>query len=236
MAKSSHFLQSILVLFSLFLTTNTYSQQQQNDKPYIEVNGIAEKEVIPDMIYINIVIEERFSGGKVTIEDQEKQLKESLQSLGIDLSNLSVSSADAAYVKVNWFNKDVMARKSYSLKVSTADMLGRVYEKLGELNIKFASLTKLDYSKKEEVKKELRIAAIKSAKEKGSYMLEALGQFAGRPIYIRENEPYDHNPYVANYANKASVEKTSKVGVENDYLEFKKIKFTSNVDAKFEIK
>lgn len=235
MAKQSYFLQSIFVLLSLFLTNNTYSQQQ-NDKSYIEVNGIAEKEVIPDMIYINIVIEERFSGGKVTIEDQEKQLKESLQSLGIDLSNLSVSSADEAYVKVNWFNKDVMARKSYSLKVSSADMLGRVYEKLGELNIKFASVTKLDYSKKEEVKKELRIAAIKSAKEKAGYMLEAVGASAGKPIYIHENEPYDHNSYVANYANKKSVEQTSKVGVDNDYLEFKKIKFTSNVDAKFEIK
>ena len=69
---------------SAFLPLNGRAQQIQNDRPYIEVNGIAEKEVIPDMIYINIVIEERFSGGKVTIEDQEKQLKEALQSLGID--------------------------------------------------------------------------------------------------------------------------------------------------------
>ena len=56
-----------------FGQTNTSKSEEQ---PYIEVTGTAEKEVIPDEIYIGIIIREKYvNKEKVTIEEQEQKLK-----------------------------------------------------------------------------------------------------------------------------------------------------------------
>src|SRR4051812_30369473 len=155
------------LLAAILLTANiSNAQPPQSDKPYIQVNGSAEKEVVPDEIYISINLVERYEGrNKITIDEQEKQLKEMVKNLGIDLSNLSVSNADASYIRVNWFNKDVMARKGYMLKLTNAEMVGQAFRELSNLNIKDASVSKVEYSKREELKKQLRIEAVKKAKD-----------------------------------------------------------------------
>lgn len=48
------------------------SQLKEQYPSYIEVNGVAEREITPDKIYINITINERDSKGKITVEEQEQ--------------------------------------------------------------------------------------------------------------------------------------------------------------------
>lgn len=231
--------QLIFLFATVLINGSSFAQVQQNERPYIQVMAAAEKEVVPDEIYVSITLTERYEGrNKLTIEEQEKQLKESLKNMGIDLSNLSVSNADASYVRVNWFNKDVMAKKNYMLKVANAEMMGRVFEELGKLDIKGANVARVDYSKKEEIKKQLRIEAVQKAKEQATYMLEAIGQKAGKPLYIAENANfyYPMNDMLANRAKTFAVAQAATAGESDEnYIEFKKIKFTSNVEAKFEI-
>lgn len=53
----------IKTLFIAILFSGTaYAQTQSSieDKPFIEVNGVAEQEIIPDQIYISIVIREKY--------------------------------------------------------------------------------------------------------------------------------------------------------------------------------
>ena len=67
--------QSILAILCIsFFYTIHYSQTKPTDEiPYIEVNGYAEKEIIPNEIYIGITLRERMENKeKVTIEAQEK--------------------------------------------------------------------------------------------------------------------------------------------------------------------
>ncbi|HXS35078.1 MAG TPA: SIMPL domain-containing protein [Flavipsychrobacter sp.] len=236
-------INKFIVLFvgSLFaFAAISHAQPQQNEKPYIEVSGNAEKEVVPDEIYIAITLTERYDGrNKITIDDQEEQLKQSIKGLGIDVSNLSLSNADASYVKINWLSKDVMAKKSYLLKVSSADMVSKVFQQLENLNIKDASVSRVDYSKREELKKELRIEALKKAKDEAEYMLQGIGQIAGNPLYVRESGNY-YAPRMNTMAMAKNVNNASnnagEVSGDNDYIEFKKIMFQTTVDARFEIK
>lgn len=212
-----------------------YAQIQLTEpKPYIETNGYAEKEVVPDEIYISITLEEK---NKTTLDELERKMKERLKAIGIDLTNLSLSDADASYIRVNWFSKDVVAKKNYQLKVADAATVSNVFKELGDLNIKNANVFKVDYSKKEALKKELRIAAVKNAKEQATYMLTAIDQKIGMPLAISENSGYPVMYEAANVRlyNKANAD-ASGVPPAEDYMEFRKIKFTSNVNAKFEIK
>jgi uncharacterized protein YggE len=221
----------------LLAVFTTNAQLPQTDKPYIQVNGSAEKEVVPDEIYISINLIERYEGrNKITIDEQEKQLKEMVKNLGIDLSNLSVANADASYIRVNWFNKDVMARKGYMLKLANAEMVGQAFRELSNLNIKDASVSRVEYSKKEELKKQLRIEAVKKAKDQAEYMLAAISQTAGKPLYIAENGNFYYPMMNANRMMTMDKAQAAPATTEEDYLEFKKIKFTTTVEARFEIK
>jgi hypothetical protein len=94
-----------------FGQTNT----SKTEEPYIEVTGTAEKEVVPDEIYIGIIICEKYVNKvKVTIEEQEEKLKTAVKLLGIDLTNLYLSDANADYTKIRWQKKDVLTKKDYT--------------------------------------------------------------------------------------------------------------------------
>lgn len=70
------------------------------EQPFIEVNGSAEMEVVPDEIFIRITLRERMEGkDKISIDQQEADMKSRLQSAGIDLNNLSLSDAGTAFVR-----------------------------------------------------------------------------------------------------------------------------------------
>jgi uncharacterized protein YggE len=52
-----------------------------------------------------------------------------------------------------------------------------------------AGISRVNHSQLTEFKKELEIMAIKAAKEKASYLLNAIGENLGKPIYISEQLP-----------------------------------------------
>lgn len=47
-----------LLLTAMLFTTLAIGQVYQQEKPYIEVTGIAKMEVIPDQIYVRIMLKE----------------------------------------------------------------------------------------------------------------------------------------------------------------------------------
>jgi len=91
----------ILLLVTLLTSTVTLSQNGEKnfiDRPYIEVTGEIETEVIPDEIYLNITINENDKKGKVSVEEQENQMISTLKSLKIDLEkDFSVLDFDGFY-------------------------------------------------------------------------------------------------------------------------------------------
>ncbi len=148
--KTMKALKTFALLFFLILATKLLAQTTSNsvtEKPYIEVTGAAEKEIIPDEIYIAITIRERHEGReKITIEQQEADLKEALKSIDVSLDNLFLSDANANYVRIKWRKKDVITKVAYLLKVGDALTLGNVFEKLDELKIIDAYISRVSHS------------------------------------------------------------------------------------------
>lgn len=231
---------TILVLL-LCLSFVGRAQDAASQKAYIEVNGTAETEVVPDEIYLHITLLERMEGkDKITIEKQEAELKKHLKDLDIDLSNLSLQTAMADYGSVRKKTKDVLISKSYTLKLSTTAQLAKVYERLDQMNAQDAYISKQTYSKVIELQKENRIKAIKLAKEKAEYLLAAIGQQAGMPLQVSEVENYvegDNNYGAQRMAGRlmANSVETTRFSNNDDVIEFKKIKVRNTFVIRFEI-
>lgn len=233
-----------LLLFALFIASSSKAQiQPVQEDPFIEVTGTAEIEVIPDEIYISIILREKYDNKvKVTIETQEESLKKGLKEIGIDLASLSISDANADYVRIKYKTKDILTKKDYSLKVTNATTVGKVFKMLDEIEIYDADIYKVNHSKMDSLRREVKIKAIKAAKDKADYLLGAIGEKTGKPIVVTENQNYDNN-YETNIRGSRSASnsvyidgiKSSDKNVE-ETIEFKRIKIRSSIYTKFLIK
>ena len=236
-------LKRTLILIALIISCSAFAQSgpSAEEKPFIEITGRAEQEIVPDEIYINIVIRERYvNKEKVSIEIQEEKLKTALKEIGVDLKNLYLSDANADYVKVKWRTKDVLTKKDYTLKVRDAVTVGQVFQQLDKIEITDAGIKRVNHSKIDSLKKEVRIMAIKAAKTKADYLLAAIGEQTGKPLIIREEDNAYIDPAMLNVrGGRASVNSYLVDGnKENgeDEIQFRKLKIQSAVYVKFLIK
>ncbi len=237
------------LLITAFIITSALTFGQTNapkpeEQPYIEVTGTAEKEVIPDEIYIGINIREKYANKvKVTIEEQEEKLKAAVKSLGIELSNLYLSDVNADFVKVSWQKKDVLTKKEYTLKVSNATLVGQVFLELEKLEISDAFISKVNHSKIDSLRKEVKIMAIKAAKNKADYLLTAIGEQTGKSLVIKENE-FLRNSSLSNVNVRGGrsgdtsyfIDGIKVTSEDNNEIQFQKIKLNSSIYVKFSIK
>ena len=227
-----------LVFFLLF--TSAILAQSTTQKPFIEVTGIAEIEIVPNEIYLDISIKERSEKGKkLTLEFLENQLKTVLKSIGIPEKNLSISDVNAVLAKTGWWSEEILSVANYSLKVNGADKLKLLFENFKKLKISDVNIAKATHSDLINIKKKNRIKAIKAAKEKADYLLTAIGEQTGKPIIINElannNQDFANVNYLNKRSNFSKVELTG-YDVKNKNVEFKTIKITSTIYVKFEIK
>jgi uncharacterized protein YggE len=231
-------MKKVNLLFVFLISLSVFSQSdtslQKDEKPYIEVTGVAEKEIVPDEIYISIVLQEKYEGkNKITIEEQESKLKASLQSAGIDIKNLELSDANSDYMKVRKKTKDVITKKDYSLKVTNAENVGAVFKILDDIDIKDASIERVSHSRIEEYKKEVKILAIQAAKAKADYLLNAIGEQTGKPLVIKEIEINNNIPIALSNVAYRNDSYGSKF--DEAVIQFKKIKLQTSIYAKFNI-
>lgn len=236
-------LKSMLFLFLLTAITPLLGQQTQDgitERPNIEVTGTAEMEIVPDEIYISITIKERHEGKeKITIEKQESDLKEALKAADIPLENLTLTDAIANYIRVSWMRKDVIVKTEYLLKVTDAVTVGVVFEKLDEIKIYDANISKVSHSELEAYKREVRIMAIKAAKEKAEYLLTAIGEKVGKAILVHEQpSTYKIQGEHLNYRGSRG-RNTSGYNMDQSdtdkIVQFQKIKLQAAIYVKFEI-
>lgn len=237
--KRKNLLMTLAFLLIAIFTFGQTSDSKKEEKPYIEVTGTAEKELIPDEIYIGITIREKYENKKkVTIEEQEEKLISTIKSLGIDLKNLYLSNANADYVKIRFRKNDVITKKDYTLKVTNATTVGQVFVELEKIEITDANIEKVNHSQMDSLRKEVKILAIKAAKNKADYLLNAIGEQTGKPLLIKENEisPY-RTLSTVNTINISGIESLDNLkSKEDNEIQFQKIRIQSSIYVKFSIK
>ncbi len=229
-----HITPVILLIISLFVSTLCYGQSLQNtanQSPVIHVTGTAEKEIIPDEIYITIRLEE-YTGSKKQndLTQLDAQLRKTLIDQGFNLENLYLS--DAQSNRIHLKRKSIIQALQYTLMVRSARETEQVFDILNTLKIRKAYIAKTSHSKLEEFKKEVRIQAIKAAKDKANYTLTAIGESCGKPLKIEEQE-YHTSPIYSNVKFEMKQDQVLTNLPQLPEVEFEKIKITTTFDVLF---
>jgi len=232
-------MRTTLTIIFMFLFFSVFAQDGKNfiDQNYIEVTGKGEMEISPDKIYIQIIINESDNKGKESVEMLEKKMLAKLQTIGVDLKkDFSVKDINSNF-KNYWLKKtDIFTSKEYQLIVHTAPVAGRVFRELEALGISNISITNVDHSEIEKFKKEVKIKAIKDAQDKAISLATAIGQTAGRALYVRENESF--YPMMAKANGPIMIRGVASMdeSYSEPDIEFEKIKIEYSVQVNFELK
>lgn len=233
-------------LTAIFLTfiVNTFSFSQSGhknfiDQPYIEVTGKIETEIVPDEIYINISIDENDKKGKISIEQQENQMIAILKSLGLDLdNNFSILDFNGYFNRKFLGTDEVIKAKRYELIVNNGETLGKVYEALDRIDISNISIIKTSHSNIENIIREAKLKALKTAKEKADDYAQVINQTIGKALFIQEiTSPLNHTKYANTILNEVSI-----TGYGTEYkkekfqdLNLKNITVSAQVLARFSL-
>ena len=196
----------------IFLSQSLFAQQLPDfaNQRRIEVTGSAEMEVIPDEIYVSILLKEYMDGKeKVSLNSLEKELFDGLKAANIDTEQLSVDRTIASMQGKKRRKQELLASKRYVLKLTTMPQTQEVFDQLADSRIEKVSVDRLSHSEITTFRRELKIRAMQAAKEKAEYLLEAVGEKVGHLLYVEElgsyipmNRVNAASNYAANYMNE----------------------------------
>ena len=230
------------LLLAIFVAAYTYAQNGTKnfiDLPYIEVTGTIETEITPNEIYLNIVLSENNSKGRLSVEEQENRMIAVLKSLEIDLEkDFSILAFDGYFKRKFLGENEVTKTKRYELIVHDGKTLGKVYLALDNLNISNLSITKVSHSDIENIIKEIKLKALKVAKEKANDYASAINQTIGKAIFIQEQNSANLST-LNGYANGIVIRGASSLYGSRAFeekiqnLNFKNIVVNASVLARF---
>ncbi|TKG95913.1 DUF541 domain-containing protein [Puteibacter caeruleilacunae] len=230
-------MKKILFITLLFTTLyfSNYAQQFTTESvPTIEVTGKTEKEITPNEIYLEITLNEQQN--KSSIESLERKMTSIFRKLKIDIEkDLKVLDFMSNFKSYVLKRKDVIKTKKYQLIVHESAMVGKVFYELEQVGIANVDLVKVDHSDMDSFEKALKIEAIKKAQQQAKYLVEALDQTLGSPVYIRDNYIYPINQPRRMLRKSAFVGESMMMDAGAPNIEFEKIKITAEVFVKFKI-
>ncbi len=239
-------MKKLILSFFLIVSLAAFSQTSEKnfiDQNYIEVVGKAKMDVSPDQIYLKIVLSEKDNKSKQGLESIENSMKAKLKEIGVDI-NKDLYVKDFVSNFKNYFlsKSEVILTKNYQLVVHDTKTLQKVFVEFQKLDISNVTIVKVDNSKMDQYRKEVKANAIKAAKAKAESLTGSINQSIGRAIFIQE---FDTDNYelgdmmqgkmaglsirgagIANYSSEAP----------DTEAEFEKINLTSSILVRFELK
>lgn len=229
-----------LAVLTIVLAIPVFAQTFDTRKK-IEVIGSAEAEVTPDIIFVGISLREYLrdnnSKKKVEIEELERQLQTAVLNAGIPKENFTINNISS----YNWTwekkkNPDFLASKQYRIKISDLNKYNQIISAVDPKGIQYSNVEGYDYSKLESLKRELKIKALQTAKEKATYLTEAISERVGGALEIQEinNEYYPQPMYQRNVMMKGDMAMAEAAPMPD--IDFKKIKLNYQMRVIFELK
>ena len=229
--RMKNFFIGLVALVALIFSTPLSAQELGQSIPTISVNGSSQLKVQPDEIYISIKLDENDTKGKVTLEEQRRNMFAALKRVGVDAEKqLSVVDMNSSYYR----RRGALAVTQYELKVATAEAVSKVFEALEKAGIPNVNVSRTAYSKMEELRTEARKAAIINAQQRARELAEAVGQSIGACYEINDytttTQPVVYRSKVM-LANSASLDAVAEEAEPN--VEFEQIVVSYNISAKF---
>ncbi len=227
----------ILSMSVLLVSMMSYAQQEVSvlNRPYVSVQGEAYEEVTPDEIYVRFTLKERYDGKKkIELPAVDKELLKNMKSEGFDLKELRVADANLDYATIKRKSEDVLASKTYDIKLSSLAELNKLWRLLDDAQVQNATMYKVDISNREEVERGIRVKAVKNAQQKADDMLDALGEQVGKVLLLEEQFVYGRTFQAKAMLSSPSLDESASSSLADD-LDFKKIRVECKVQARFGI-
>lgn len=233
-------MKNTLFALAILISTAVYGQNVGKnfiDQNFIEVIGKSEMEVTPDMIYLKVFLSEKDTKNKISLLELEKQMVDKLKGIGIDIEkNLSIKDMGSNYKYYLLSKKEILLSKEYEILVANGKTATQVFIELEKIGISNVSVDRLDHSKIEQYRREVKINAIKAAKDKAESLTTSINQTIGKAIYIQE---LDNN--YARSSNSVIIRGSSSMygssaKVQPLDVDFEKIKLEYSIMCRFELK
>jgi uncharacterized protein len=242
-------MKNLFIVMLTLLSFTGFSQVQENKFPRtINVNGSAEMEVVPDEIYVQVELREydKKGTGKVDIETIKRNFLNAAKSIGLAETDLSVQGYSGWDGNYWWYKKnkkqnpDMKAGITYWVKVSSTSKMDELVNKLDDEATQNFFIAKVSHSKLQEFKRQLKVQAVRAAKDKAIYLAEAINEKVGEAITINEPNEVGYYPpaygRVANQSMMVKAEAADMGGGAAMNVDFKKIKLQFDVNVVFALK
>ena len=233
----------ILPAFLLFGVAAFAQQPVFVNNPFpktITVTGSAEMEVIPDEIYVHVELREYQKKGeaKTNIEKIKSDFLRLAQEIGIPDNAITIASYtgynEYYHLRKKRRDPDMLASITYQVKFSSSNLMDAMVDKLDDEATRNFLIVGTSHSKITEFRKQLKIQAVKAAKEKGIYLTEAINEKLGKAITVIE--PAEHQypqPIMLRGNVNYKLESTEGLVKDVQQVDFKKIKLKYDVSVVF---
>jgi len=243
-----------IFLALLALSVSAASAQLVDTRRIIKVTGSSSLVVTPDIIPVHINIreyyEEEFQYGKypsdyktlVTLESIERDLMSKIRALGIADTAVKVEQLGTTWRPYWDYNNDgkndvlgpMLRRKNIIVTLNNLAVADKLLNSLSMNGVDNISLGTLRHSKEQEHRKQVKIAAMKAAREKAQYLVESVGAKLGQILNITEvNDTYSWYP--RNTASNSAFSNTSIDASESADVQVRDITVRYEMEAMFEI-
>lgn len=232
-------MKTLFFILFLFLGSTIYSQE--NFIPMIEVTGSAEMSIIPDEVEFEIILSSNYKNTKHSMEEVEKNFFDVLEAHKIPKMAVSFISLENPYYWYYWWwdYRHHYDTKTYKLKFDCSKYDLSFIKDFDKDFIRSLRITQSSHSKITEYRRQVKIEAIKAAKDKASVLLEAIGQKAGKVLEVIEIPEAVNNNYWYNYnrqdftSNVMVAQPSSGSGDNESRVPSIKLRF--EIKTKFEI-
>lgn len=251
-------MKKILLMLTAITCSTILVTAQTNQPgcyPYpktISVTGSAEMEIIPDEIYVQVDLKEYKKRGeeKVELEKIKTSFLNNCKTAGIADSNIAVASYDGYNLSSIWRRKkrdpDLFASITYQIKFSNTKLIDQLVDKLDDDATSNFSIVRTSHSKIIEYRKQLKIMAVKAAREKAAYLTEAVNEKVGEAITITEPQESISSDVESGryksvgsnnvYSNNLSFSKGETYGGYDGGIDYRKIKLRFEVKVLYSLK
>jgi uncharacterized protein YggE len=229
-----HLLTAVLVCLSAI---GICQDKNFIDQPYIEVSGSSDTLVTPNEIFIRIVLSEKDTRDRTSIEELEQKMVDKLKNLGVDTEKeLTTSDITSNFRFYLLKGKEVLKTKLYLLKVSDAVTASKVFLNLEEIGISNMAIDRVDHSELEKLKNRMRSNAVVDARNRAVAMTQPLNQTVAAAIHISDTENISQLQGRVAGIQIRGTNSGPRSQVDLPQIEFEKIRITANINVKFILK
>ena len=233
-------MKNIWLTLFILLPAAIFAQTPAGSERLIEVKGNAEMKIEPDKMELIIGIEEYWKEEfekknefadyktKIPLAEIEDALIKNLRKAGIEKEDSKVMNMGNFW---RFRGKEFLYSKQLVVKVNDFSKINQLMQIADAKGIKYMNIGKLVHSNLEEFKKQIKIDALKDAREKARYLVESIGGELGEVITITELSDSYYRPMYS----KTMMMKSAEMAPES-FDEVQDITLEYQIRAVFRIK